>query len=114
MLEAGPPDHYEKEVMVPWFSAVGFMRAPYGWGIDYELFGQHIDLNQGKVLGGDSIKHALVYDRPVPGDLAAFEQLGIQGWSHEEMLPYLNKVRARGSRVIFPPSGDRAFFFLTR
>ncbi|KAK1712141.1 hypothetical protein BDP67DRAFT_518011 [Colletotrichum lupini] len=95
VIEAGPIYPYEKEVVVPYFSAAGYMRPLYEWNISTVpqpgLNYQEILCNQAKVLGGASAKHALVFDRPLPGDLNAFTSLGIDGWEWKDVIPFFKK-----------------------
>lgn len=72
------------------------MRPLYEWNISTVpqpgLNYQEILCNQAKVLGGASAKHALVFDRPLPGDLDASSSLGIDGWGWKDLFPYFTKV----------------------
>ncbi|CAA9967182.1 Choline dehydrogenase [Pyrenophora teres f. maculata] len=98
VIEAGPIDSNRKEVTVPWFSAVGYMRPLFEWNISTVpqpgLNNQEIMCNQAKVLGGASLKHALVFDRAAPGDFDAFKSLGINGWSWKDIIPYYKKFES--------------------
>jgi choline dehydrogenase len=47
---------------------------------------------RGKVLGGSSSINGMVYDRGAPSDYDGWRQLGNEGWSYEEVLPYFKKL----------------------
>ncbi|KAM0815407.1 hypothetical protein AB5N19_01201 [Seiridium cardinale] len=113
VIEAGPIYPYEKEVVVPYFSAAGYTRPLYEWnistvpqpGVNY----QEILCNQAKVLGGASVKNGLVFDRPLPGDLNIFTSLGINGWEWKDVFPYFKKFETFAE----PPSEKMDKFGIT-
>ncbi len=93
LLEAGGTDH-EPRI----HNLDGFVQL---WGTDVAwafltekqagLNGRQILINQGKVFGGGSSIHAMMYVR---GNRLNFDQwsaLGADGWSYEEVLPYFRK-----------------------
>ncbi|XP_023027366.2 glucose dehydrogenase [FAD, quinone] isoform X2 [Leptinotarsa decemlineata] len=47
--------------------------------------------SRGKVLGGSGVLNVMVYHRASPSDYDSWENLGIDGWSYEEILPYFIK-----------------------
>jgi choline dehydrogenase len=54
--------------------------------------GRVITLPRGKVLGGSSSINGMVYDRGTPGDYNGWRQLGNEGWSYDDVLPYFKKL----------------------
>jgi choline dehydrogenase len=52
------------------------------------LNGRAIDIAQGKVLGGGSAVNAMMHVRGNRRDFDGWAQLGNQGWSYDEVLPY--------------------------
>jgi choline dehydrogenase len=55
------------------------------------LNGRTIDIAQGKVLGGGSAINAMMHIRGHRRCFDAWAELGNQGWSYEEVLPYFKK-----------------------
>jgi len=81
---------------------IGFYRnkpAGLNWGFVSEpeahLDNRSIDLPQGHLLGGSSSINGKVYSRGHPIDYDEWRQMGCEGWSFAEVLPYFK--RAEGS-----------------
>ncbi|BBF71988.1 GMC family oxidoreductase [Sphingomonas bisphenolicum] len=81
---------------------IGFYRnrpANLNWGFKSQpephLDNRSIDLPQGHLLGGSSSINGKVYSRGNPIDYDEWRQMGCEGWSYEEVLPYFK--RAEGS-----------------
>ena len=60
------------------------------------LNGRSIYYARGKALGGSSIVNGMIYMRGVAADYDNWQQLGLEGWSYADVLPYFR--RAEGSR----------------
>jgi choline dehydrogenase len=54
--------------------------------------GRQMYTPRGKVLGGSSSINGMVYDRGAASDYDRWRQLGNEGWSYEEVLPYFKKL----------------------
>ncbi|HEX7819799.1 MAG TPA: GMC family oxidoreductase N-terminal domain-containing protein [Sphingobium sp.] len=97
LLEAGGSDWN-----IVFHMGIGFYRnrpANLNWGFQSEpephLNGRNIDLPQGRLLGGSSSINGKVYSRGNPIDYDEWRQMGCEGWSFAEVLPYFK--RAEGS-----------------
>lgn len=56
------------------------------------LEGRRINLMHGKIVGGSSAVNGMVYVRGFPLDYSLWRQMGAEGWSYEEVLPYFKKA----------------------
>jgi choline dehydrogenase len=54
--------------------------------------GRQMYTPRGKVLGGSSSINGMVYDRGTRGDYDGWRQLGNEGWSFADVLPYFKKL----------------------
>ena len=94
LLEAGPSD-WNPWIHVP----VGYYKTmgnpAYDWCYDTEndpgISGRSIPWPRGKVLGGSSSLNGLLYVRGQPRDFDIWSQLGCNGWSWEDVLPFFKK-----------------------
>ena len=55
------------------------------------LNGRSLNYPRGKVIGGSSAINAMVYMRGQAGDYDHWRQLGLPGWSWDDVLPYFKK-----------------------
>ncbi|MFV0644016.1 MAG: GMC family oxidoreductase N-terminal domain-containing protein, partial [Sphingomonadaceae bacterium] len=92
---------------------IGFYRnkpAGLNWKFQSEpeahLDNRNIDLPQGRLLGGSSSINGKIYSRGNPIDYDAWRQMGADGWSFAEVLPYFKKAEGswRGNSTYH--SGD--------
>jgi len=58
---------------------------------------------RGKVLGGSSSINGMVYDRGAAVDYDGWRQMGNEGWSYEDVLPYFKKLED------FEPGGEEGY-----
>jgi choline dehydrogenase len=95
ILEAGPPDTSFLLKMPAGFASLG-EKSPYNWR--YETVPQAHCNNRrmywprGKTLGGSSSINAMLYVRGNAWDYDHWRQLGNQGWSYEDVLPFFRKA----------------------
>ncbi|SFR90619.1 GMC family oxidoreductase [Sphingomonas jatrophae] len=54
--------------------------------------GRQMYTPRGRVLGGSSSINGMVYDRGTRGDYDGWRQLGNEGWSYDDVLPYFRKL----------------------
>ncbi|MGL5035311.1 MAG: GMC family oxidoreductase N-terminal domain-containing protein, partial [Microcystaceae cyanobacterium] len=93
LLEAGGPDE-DPNI----HNLDGFIKL---WGTDYDwqflsepqpaLNDRRIFITQGKVLGGGSSVHAMMYVRGNRRNYDQWQALGNPGWGYREILPYFEK-----------------------
>lgn len=95
LLEAGGADRD------PWIHVpAGFYRNIYNpritWQFQTEpvpgLGGRRVPWPRGKVLGGSSSINGLIYIRGQREDFDLWRQLGNEGWSYEDVLPYFRRA----------------------
>ncbi len=94
LLEAGGRD------LNPWLHVpVGYFKTmhnpAYDWCYltepDEGIAGRQLQWPRGKVLGGSSALNGLLYVRGQPQDYDRWSELGNNGWSYDEVLPYFKK-----------------------
>ena len=93
LLEAGGPDS-KPGIHAPnaWLSLLGTdVDWNYVTEADPRLNGRENVWPRGKVLGGSSSINAMVYIRGHRLDYERWRQLGNEGWSYSEILPYFLK-----------------------
>src|SRR5205809_461298 len=79
---------------------LGFMRAlfqsRFTWGFWSEpephLNGRKLPLPRGRVLGGSSSINGLFYMRGHSLDFDTWRQMGCDGWSYADVLPYFKRM----------------------
>jgi choline dehydrogenase-like flavoprotein len=93
VLEAGPPDIAE-EMLVPLAFSSLFLST-YDWDYDTApepgLGGRRAYLPRGRTLGGSSSMNAMIYIRGHRADYDEWSELGCEGWSYDELLPYFKR-----------------------
>lgn len=102
LLEAGGRDR-NPWLHIPIGYAKVHLRPQFNWIYPTEPEAQLNDrstvIPRGKVLGGSSAINGLVYIRGHPSDYDHWRQLGNEGWSYDDVLPYFRKSedQARGA-----------------
>ena len=70
--------------------------ATYDWGFQTEpephLGGRRLATPRGKVIGGSSSINGMVYVRGHARDFDTWADLGAQGWSYADVLPYFKRM----------------------
>src|SRR5262245_671143 len=95
VIEAGPPDNNFKLKMPAGFASLG-ENSPFNWR--YETVPQkhcndrRMYWPRGKTLGGSSSINAMLYVRGHAADYDHWRQLGNEGWSYQDVLPYFKKA----------------------
>ena len=94
LLEAGGPDD-KQEIHVPAAFSKLFKTA-YDWAYETEpephMGNRKMYWPRGKMLGGSSSMNAMMYIRGNRQDYNEWAELGAQGWSFPEVLPYFKKM----------------------
>lgn len=110
LLEAGPaPNNF-------WISTPGgvaklFDDKRYNWAYTTEpvesLGGRTVNWPRGKTLGGSSAINGMVYMRGHPRDFDLWSEMGCEGWSWSDVLPYFRKseCNVRGGDEYFGGEG---------
>jgi len=95
VLEAGPDDRHNTDILVPIYSA----NTPHS-SIDWAypivkqkhamkgLKGQKDSWHRGKILGGTSSIDSMLYTRGLPQD---YNSWGLEGWAYKDVLAYFLK-----------------------
>jgi choline dehydrogenase len=94
LIEAGAGDrHPLLRLPIAWPLAAQTPR--FNWGYETEpetqLGGRQLPLPRGKLLGGSSSINGMGYKRGHPRDYDQWRQLGLDGWSYADVLPYFKR-----------------------
>jgi choline dehydrogenase len=95
VIEAGPKD-WHPMIHVP----AGVLKLLYNplvnWNYttdpDPGIAGRQIHWPRGRVLGGTSSINGMLWIRGNPADYDGWSQMGCQGWSFDEVLPYFKSI----------------------
>jgi choline dehydrogenase len=94
LLEAGSPDK-KQEVHIPAAFAKLF-KTPLDWNYETEaepgLNNRKLYWPRGKMLGGSSSLNAMIYMRGAKSDYDHWQNLGNEGWSFSNVVPYFKKA----------------------
>jgi choline dehydrogenase len=93
VLEAGGPDTAQ-EIHTP-----AAFPATFKSGLDWDLFGEEepglggkrLYMPRGRVLGGSGSINAMIYIRGNRADYDEWAEMGCEGWSYDEVLPYFKR-----------------------
>lgn len=102
LLEAGKPDS-KREIRIP-TAYPELFKSKYDWNYYTEpqlhLNNRQLYIPRGKVIGGSSSINAMIYIRGHSRDYDRWSELGNQGWSFKEVLPYFKKAENRQPQEI--------------
>ena len=94
LLEAGGPDDAQ-EIHIP-VAFSSLFKSPIDWAYETEeqshLNNRRLYWPRGKVLGGSSSINAMIYMRGNRRDYDHWNELGNEGWSYVDVLPYFKKA----------------------
>ncbi len=111
LIEAGAKDK-SLLINVPIGFALLYSHKKLNWRLQSEpepnLNNRRISQPRGKVLGGSSAINGMMYVRGQPEDYDHWSELGNEGWSYEEVLPYFLKSekQTRGSDRYHNDTGE--------
>ena len=95
LLEAGPRDwhpmiHMPAGVLKLLYNP----RVNWNYATDPEpgIAGRQIHWPRGRVLGGSSSINGMLWIRGNPADYNGWSQMGCQGWSFDEVMPYFKSI----------------------
>jgi len=93
LLEAGGRDTHFFYKLALGFHSWRYPQTDWGYMSEPEphLNGRRIPLPRGKVLGGSSGINAMLYSRGHPRDYDLWRQMGCEGWSYADVLPYFKR-----------------------
>ncbi|MGI8527392.1 MAG: GMC family oxidoreductase [Pseudolabrys sp.] len=94
LLEAGGNDNWIWfHIPVGYLFAIGNPRSDWMFKTERQagLNGRALNYPRGKVIGGSSAINAMVYMRGQAGDYDHWRQLGLPGWSWDDVRPYFRK-----------------------
>jgi choline dehydrogenase len=94
LLEAGGNDNWIWfHIPVGYLFAIGNPRADWMFKTEPEagLNGRSLNYPRGKVIGGSSTINAMIYMRGQAADYDHWRQLGLSGWSWDDVLPFFKR-----------------------
>jgi choline dehydrogenase-like flavoprotein len=94
LLEAGGRDNWIwLHIPVGYLFAIGSSRADWRFKTAAEagLNGRAIAYPRGRVLGGSSAINGMIYMRGQAADYDGWRQLGLEGWSWDDVLPFFKR-----------------------
>jgi choline dehydrogenase len=110
LLEAGPRDVHPFQLMPLAFIKVAAGRSgTWQYMTDPEpgLYGRRLDVPRGRTLGGTSSINAMIAIRGHRRDYDRWSELGLEGWSYADVLPYFKRMEThwRGAGPFHGGSG---------
>ena len=93
LLEAGGSDRHPFFHLPAGFAKMTKGIGSWGWSTTPQKAMQNKIFNytQAKVIGGGSAINAQIYTRGAAQDYDSWRQMGCDGWSYEDVLPYFKK-----------------------
>jgi len=98
LIEAGGSDRSPR-VQVPAGTITLYKSPTYSWNHwstpQAALGGRALHCPRGRALGGSSSMNSMIYIRGTPADYDRWAELGCEGWSWHDVLPYFKTAWAR-------------------
>jgi choline dehydrogenase len=83
-------------IQMPSALSIPMNMSRYNWGFETEpephLNNRRLATPRGKVIGGSSSINGMVYVRGHARDFDTWSDMGAQGWSHADVLPYFQRM----------------------
>jgi len=94
LLEAGGRDRHPFYHLPAGFAKMTKGIGSWGWETvpQRHMKGRVFNYTQAKVIGGGSAINAQIYTRGNAQDYDEWRQMGCEGWSYEDVLPYFRKA----------------------
>lgn len=94
LLEAGPASHPWSRIPVGYAKLLTNPAANWLYGSEPEpgTHGRRIPVPRGRMLGGSSAINGLAFVRGQAQDFDSWAQMGNQGWSHADVLPFFKRM----------------------
>jgi choline dehydrogenase-like flavoprotein len=94
LLEAGGRDRHPFYHLPAGFAKMTKGLGSWGWHTvpQRHLGGRKVKFTQARVIGGGSSINAQIYTRGNALDYDEWRQMGCEGWSYEDVLPYFRKA----------------------
>lgn len=94
VLEAGGPDDLDAIRQPTGFTSLWNSEVDWKYQTTEQpgLGNRPLGITQGKVLGGSSSLHAMMYVRASPQDYDLWNASGADGWSYADVLPHLKAI----------------------
>jgi choline dehydrogenase len=106
LLEAGPAGHHWSRIPIGYAKMLTNPAVNWLYSSEPEpgTGGRRIPVPRGKMLGGSSSINGLAFVRGQARDFDTWAQMGNEGWSYEEVLPFFKRMERWAG-----PGGDTAF-----
>ncbi len=96
LLEAGPASHPWSRVPVGFAKLIANPAANWLYSAEPEANtnGRRVPVPRGRLLGGSSAINGLAFVRGQAQDFDTWAQMGNQGWSYENVLPFFKRMES--------------------
>ena len=96
LLEAGPASHRWARIPVGYAKLVSNPDANWCYASEPEAStnGRRIPVPRGRILGGSSTINGLAFVRGQAQDFDTWAQMGNQGWSYRDVLPFFKRMES--------------------
>ena len=96
LIEAGGSDRHPLFHMPAGFAKMTKGIASWGWSTvpQKHMKNRVLAYTQAKVIGGGTTINAQIYTRGNALDYDEWRQMGCDGWSYEDVLPYFKRVES--------------------